>query len=357
MANDQAPAALYRRYRPGRFDALIGQEAPAAALTGALTGGRVSHAYLFSGPRGTGKTSTARILAKALNCTSPDGIEPCGTCPSCEAIATGTSLDVVELDAASNSGVDAVKNLIRSASLGAVGNRRVFIVDEVHMLTSQAAAALLKSIEEPPAHVIWVLATTDAHKLLATIKSRTQHLEFRLVAPAVLDAHLRSVAADAGLEATDTMIAAAVAKAGGSVRDALSALDGIVASGADTQAFSVEKLLVALESGEVPDVLKAVAEGTYAGVAARQLAEELIAGLRELFLVQMGAAHLVTTPEWPGRSDLAMRYGPKRTVAAMEAVGDAVIAMRDAWDSRVQLEVALARCCFKAAPTKAAPAA
>ena len=173
--------SLYRRYRPQRFADVRGQDHATRALRNSVRDGRVAHAYLFSGPRGTGKTSTARILAKALNCAAPQDGEPCGTCDSCVQIAAGASLDVHELDAASNNGVEAMRELVARTALGTPGRWKVYIVDEVHMLSAAASNALLKTLEEPPGHVVFVLATTDPQKVLSTIRSRTQHFEFRLL--------------------------------------------------------------------------------------------------------------------------------------------------------------------------------
>src|SRR5437763_15433748 len=192
--------SLYRRYRPQTFGDVVGQGHVTTTLQNALAEGRVAHACLFSGPRGTGKTSTARILAKALNCAAPVDGEPCGVCGSCVEVAAGTSLDVHELDAASNNGVEAMRELVARAALGTPGRWKIYIVDEVHMLSAAASNALLKTLEEPPAHVVFVLATTDPHKVLPTIRSRTQHFEFRLLPPDLLVEHLTWVAADAGLD-------------------------------------------------------------------------------------------------------------------------------------------------------------
>src|SRR3954466_14049069 len=192
--------SLYRRYRPRRFAEIRGQDHIVTALRNAVREGRVGHAYLFSGPRGTGKTSTARILAKVLNCASPDDGEPCGVCESCIEVTAGTSLDVHELDAASNNGVDAMRELVARAALGTPGRWKVYIVDEVHMLSAAASNALLKTLEEPPGHVVFVLAPPEPQKVLRTITSRTQHFEFRLLSLEVLTQHLKWVAADAGLD-------------------------------------------------------------------------------------------------------------------------------------------------------------
>jgi DNA polymerase III subunit gamma/tau len=211
--------SLYRRYRPQRFAELQGQEHVANALRNAVRDERVLHAYLFSGPRGTGKTSSARILAKALNCTNLQSGEPCCECESCIQVVNGSSMDVIELDAASNNGVDAMRELVSRAALGTSGRRKVYIVDEVHMLSTAAANALLKTLEEPPDHVVFVLATTDPQKVLPTIISRTQHFEFRLAALDTLTHHLQSVAADAGIELDDATITQVARKGNGSFRE------------------------------------------------------------------------------------------------------------------------------------------
>ena len=223
--------SLYRRFRPGRFDELRGQDHVVRALRSAVRDDRVSHAYLFSGPRGTGKTSSARILAKALNCEAPVDGEPCDVCTSCVEITQGSSLNVHELDAASNNGVDAMRDLVAHASLGTPGRWKVYIVDEVHMLSPSAANALLKTLEEPPSHVVFVLATTDPQKVSPTIRSRTQHLEFRLLGAETLHNLLESVNEEAGLHVDEEALEAAVRRGRGSARDALSALDQVVASG------------------------------------------------------------------------------------------------------------------------------
>ena len=242
--------SLYRRYRPHRFSDVRGQEHVIRALRNAVREDRVGHAYLFSGPRGTGKTSTARILAKALNCESLQDGEPCGVCESCLAIDAGTSYDVQELDAASNNGVNDVRELIGRVSLGSPGRTKVYILDEVHMLTAQASAALLKTLEEPPPHVVFVLATTDPQKVLPTIRSRTQHFDFHLLSVEELTEHVAWVIHDAELGLPDDVIEHVVRQGAGSARDTLSALDQVAAAGG------------VLESAQpVDDLLEAVAAG------------------------------------------------------------------------------------------------
>ena len=238
MAEDVPPStesqpyqALYRRYRPRRFADVRGQEPVSRALLNAVREDRVAHAYLFSGPRGTGKTSTARILAMALNCEAPVGGEPDGTCASCTAIRAGSSMDVFELDAASNRKLDEMRDLLSRVALGTPGRWKVYIIDEVHQLTSDAASALLKTLEEPPSHVVFVLATTDPQKVLPTIQSWTQHFEFRLLDGDLLTDLLSGINQDAGLGLTPEAVELAVRRGRGSARDAESALEQLAAAG------------------------------------------------------------------------------------------------------------------------------
>jgi DNA polymerase-3 subunit gamma/tau len=337
--------SLYRRYRPQRFDEVRGQDHVTRALRNAVREGKVSHAYLFSGPRGTGKTSTARILAKALNCTTPTGGEPCGTCESCVSVQQGYSLDVHELDAASNNGVDAMKDLVSRAALGTPGRWKVYIVDEVHMLTTAASNALLKTLEEPPGHVVFVLATTDPQKVLPTIRSRTQHYEFRLLSGDVLAALLRDVNVDADLGVAPEAIDLVVRRGRGSARDALSVLDQVAAAGSvDDEVSSSEDLTEALCDRDAGRALVAVAEGCAAGRDPRRLAEDLIEHLRNAFLATM-APSLVDLPDEAKErvADQARRLGPAGLVRAMEEVGQAIADMKEALDARICLEVALVR--------------
>jgi DNA polymerase-3 subunit gamma/tau len=337
--------SLYRRFRPGTFAELRGQDHVVRALRTAVATDRVAHAYLFSGPRGTGKTTSARLLAKALNCEHPRDGEPCGTCRSCVDITRGTSLDVTELDAASNNGVDAIRDLVNHAALGTPGRWKVYIVDEVHMLSAAAANALLKTVEEPPPHVVFVLATTDPQKVPATLRSRTQHLEFRLMSGEVLHGLLSDIRATAGLDVTDDALDAAVRRGHGSARDALSALDQVVASGeADDVRPSLDALLEAVCDERATDVLTALAVLHAAGWSAPQLATEACTELRQAFLLQL--APDVAEAAGADRKrlrGLGERLGLPRTVRGLETLGKAMVDMRDAPDPSVVLEIALVR--------------
>ena len=218
--------ALYRQWRPQNFDSLIGQQAIKTALTNALSTGRIAHAYLFTGPRGTGKTSTARILAKALNCEQGPTPTPCDHCDNCQRITAGTSMDVIEIDAASNRGIDEIKTLRDQLAFAPVNSRyKVYIIDEVHMLTTEAFNALLKSLEEPPEHVVFILATTDPHKVPATIHSRCQRFDFRRVTVEDIIEHLAMVAQASNIAIDQEALRLIAIQAEGGMRDALSLLD------------------------------------------------------------------------------------------------------------------------------------
>jgi DNA polymerase-3 subunit gamma/tau len=337
--------SLYRRYRPRRFAELRGQEHVVRALRNAVAEDRVGHAYLFSGPRGTGKTTSARILAKALNCAAPVAGEPCCECDSCLAVEAGTSFDVHELDAASNRGIDDIRQLIEKANLGTPGRTKVYILDEVHMLTKEANAALLKTLEEPPAHVVFVLATTDPQKVPDTIRSRSQHLEFHLLPADVLEQHVRWVISDAALDVPDEAVEAVVQLGKGSARDTLSALDQVVAAGGVVpDSEPLDELVEALIAGDTARALAAVAAAVQSGRDARTLTEHLVAHLRDAFLSLM-APELVQLPDRIAVrvADQARRLGPAATVRAMEVLGETLVDIRHAPDTRLLLDVALVR--------------
>jgi len=345
VANGEPFVSLYRRFRPSRLSEIRGQPHVVQALRGAVVEGRVAHAYLFSGPRGTGKTSAARVLAKALNCADARDGEPCGVCASCVAIAQGTSMDVRELDAASNNGVDAMRDLVSHAALATPGQWKLYIVDEVHMLSTAAANALLKTLEEPPAHVVFVLATTDPQKVPMTVRSRTQHYEFRLLGAETLTELLSWVRDQAGLDLDDEALALAVRRGRGSARDALSALDQLVSSGsADGVRPELAEVVDALCDEDAGRTLVAVASLVETGWSPQQLASEVVDDLRQAFLLSL-APELASASghERDRLVSQAERLGLARLVRAMEALGLAQVDMREAPDARVVLEVTLVR--------------
>jgi DNA polymerase-3 subunit gamma/tau len=353
--------SLYRKYRPQRFSDLVGQEHVATALRNAVRDHRVSHAYLFSGPRGTGKTTTARILAKALNCTNlgADG-DPCGVCASCVAIADGTSLDVIEVDAASRSRVEEMRDLLeRVAYLSAGGAKKVYILDEVHMLSASAEAALLKTLEESPEHVVFVLATTDPLKVAPTIRSRTQHYEFTLYSAEQIQGHLAYVCAQEGVAADPEALGIIARAAGGSMRDSLSLLDQAIAHG-ELEVEAVARLLGGSAFSGRVTVLQSVVDDDVAGALVglsellehghepRRLAEDLLVTARDAFLLVAASGRVrVDAPddELARLRALGDEAGPARLVRVIETLGQAVVDMRgaDAADPRLVLEVALVR--------------
>lgn len=346
-----ATQSLYRRYRPRRFAELKGQDHVVRALRTSVAEGREGQAYLFSGPRGTGKTTSARILAKVLNCENPQDGEPCCECESCLSVERGTSYDVHELDAASNNGVEAMRDLIEKASLGTPGRHKVYILDEVHMLTKGAEAALLKTLEEPPSHVVFVLATTDPQKMSDTIRSRTQHLQFHLLPADTLNEHVKWVASDAGLEVTDEAIEQVLAQGGGSARDTLSALELVAnAGGGASEVISLDEFAEAMIEHEPGRALTMAAHAISRGRDPRTLTEELIGFLRNGFLSLM-APELVQLPSQrlEALTDLARRVGPAGLVRGIEQLGAALTDMRHAPDPRVLLDVAIVQLTSEAA--------
>jgi DNA polymerase-3 subunit gamma/tau len=361
--------SLYRKYRPQRFSELVGQEHVTTALRNAVRDGRVGHAYLFSGPRGTGKTTTARLLAKALNCTNRgDDGDPCGVCESCVAIAEGSSLDVIEVDAASKSRVEEMRDLLeRVAYLSAGGAKKVYILDEVHMLSASAEAALLKTLEESPEHVVFVLATTDPLKVAPTIRSRTQHYEFTLYTIDELVGHLADVCAKEGVDA-DPEALAVIARAGaGSMRDALSLLDQAIAHGhVDVEqvnalfggtAFAGRlAVLRAVAEEDVAGALVALGELLDAGQEPRRLTEDLLATVRDAFLLTSARGRVrVDLPDDDQQAlgGLGEQVGAQMLVRTLETLGQAVVDMRgtDAADPRLVLEIALVRLARREAGT------
>ncbi|MEY2450672.1 MAG: polymerase subunit gamma/tau [Acidimicrobiaceae bacterium] len=337
--------SLYRRFRPRRFADIKGQDHIVTALQNSVRDNRVGHAYLFSGPRGTGKTTSARVLAKVLNCASPVDGEPDLECESCLSIEAGTSFDVHELDAASNNKVDDIRDLIERVAFATPGRTKLYILDEVHMLTASASAALLKTLEEPPPGVVFVLATTDPQKVIPTIRSRTQHFEFHLLPAGPLEEYVRHVVDEAGLDVTPDAIDHAVRAGNGSARDALSALEQVVAAGGVAEReISVDELIEGLIERDTGRVLVAVADAVNVGRDPRLLGQQLVIRLRDVFLGAMKAPldHLADADR--ERVDqLVERFDRPFITRCIEVLGDALATMVDAVDQRIVLEAALVR--------------
>src|SRR4051812_40409696 len=293
---------LARRYRSGTFDEVVGQEHVAQTLKKAIESGRIAHAYLFNGTRGVGKTSMARIMAKALNCHNSDGptTEPCGECHSCIAIARGDDMDVIEIDAASNTGVDNVRDIIENSQYRPAHSRfKVYIIDEVHMLSKSAFNALLKLLEEPPSHVKFILATTEPEKVLPTILSRCQRYDFRNIPTREIAAHLKSICKQEKIKADDDALLM-VAKAGaGSMRDSLSLLDRLLSIGEKNltielieqtlgmpRAQAIFDLAQAAGEGDVKQALERAAALIARGLSPDTLVASLIDHLRNLLILR-----------------------------------------------------------------------
>jgi len=291
--------ALYREWRPQSFREIVGQEHVTRTLQNALVSGRVGHAYLFCGPRGTGKTTTAKVLAKALNCRSRESAEPCNACANCREITAGNSLDVIEIDAASHRGIDEIRDLREKVRFApTTGSYRVYIVDEVHMLTSEAFNALLKTLEEPPAHAVFVLATTEPHKVPLTILSRCQRFDFHRIGVPHLLARLKEVCRGADLAADDDALYLIARAAEGGLRDALSILDQVAAFGekrvtaedihqilGTVRAEMLDEVVAALASSDAAKALRLVGSLVEQGKDLRLFVRELLAHLRNLLLL------------------------------------------------------------------------
>lgn len=353
--------ALYRKYRPATFEDVVGQSHVTATLAREVAEGRVAHAYLFTGPRGTGKTTTARILAKALNCANvgADG-SPDATCESCVAIAEGSSFDVMELDAASHNSVEDIRELRNRVSTmaSAEGSRRVYILDEAHMLSNAAGNALLKTLEEPPEMVHFVLATTEPYKLLDTIRSRSQRFDFHPVATEVLAAHLTKIADLENYKADMGALLQISRHAMGSVRDSLSLLEQVAALGEGTidpqgvrRALglagldAMERLGAAIAARDARAGLELVAELTSDGVDLRRFIGEAVGFFRGVFLAHYApnVAEIADEPPdmleaWQNASS---EMSPADVLRALDALGEALIKLREGREERLMTEMAM----------------
>ncbi|MGH2747154.1 MAG: DNA polymerase III subunit gamma/tau [Actinomycetota bacterium] len=353
--------SLYRKYRPQTFDEILGQEHVSRTLANAISEDRVAHAYLFTGPRGTGKTSTARILAKALNCEQGPTPNPCGKCPSCVAITEGSSLDVIEMDAASHSKVDETREILSGVPLATAGSRKkVYVIDEVHMLSTGSFNALLKTLEEPPGHVIFVLATTESHKVLPTIVSRTQRFDFRRVPTDAIEGNLAEIAKLENIDVEPEALALVARHADGSVRDAQSILDQLASIGGHASVTDVERLFGgrsedalfvlfgAIADGDVATVFTTVNSLVSQGEDVRQLALAALGHARSLMLLKAApdaSGFLDVSDEDRTRlSDQSMRFAGGTLLRVLDLIGNASAEMKNAPNHRLLLEVALVRC-------------
>ena len=349
---------LARRYRPQRFSEVVGQSHVVRTLANALKQGRLSHALLFSGIKGTGKTTVARIIAKALNCENLiDGYEPCNECKNCVEINKGIFVDVIEIDAASNRGIDQIREIIDNLKFApAKGKAKVYIIDEAHMLTKEASNALLKSLEEPPSHVYFILATTEPNKLLPTILSRCQRYDFRRLDFALLIKHLKEVCKKENYEIEDEALKLIAREAQGSLRDALSLLDQAMAYGTKTkedvisafgwhEAILVEQLAQGLLERNLQKLLALSQEIYNQGVDLVYLMEKLVEFFRELFILKAFPKDAMHQIDSSGMRELVMEYELEEIFLILQSLLRDLEVLRRSSYPQLQFEIALVRIC------------
>ncbi len=350
--------ALYRKYRPKGWAEVIGQEHIVQTLKNAIAADRVGHAYLFAGPRGTGKTTLARLLAKAVNCLAEDLKErPCNQCANCMAVNENRFLDLIEIDAASNTSVDDVRDLRDKINFSpSQGKYKIYIIDEVHMLSTAAFNALLKTLEEPPPHAIFVLATTEIHKIPATVLSRCQRHEFRRVPVDEIIGQLKTIAKAENIQADDEALSVIARQAGGGLRDAISLLDQLASTGSKITLQLTQSVLGTATSQTVLDIvasiherqpaagLNAIHNALDSGADPRSLARQIVDYLRGLMLVQLGNGDQVeTTRDIKERMTADSRaFSTSDVLRMMKAFNSSAVEARGGWQPSLSLELALA---------------
>jgi len=350
--------ALYRKWRPRTFDEVVGQEHIVRTLRNAVTSGRIHHAYLFAGPRGTGKTTTARLLAKAVNCDAPEGERPCNECPICRALNEGRLLDLIEIDAASNTGVDDVREIRERVSFRPSQARyKVYVIDEVHMLSNAAFNALLKTLEEPPPHAIFILATTEAHKVPPTVISRCQRFDFRRVPLQAIVSRLQWMTEQEGIVADTDALALVARQATGSMRDAESLLDQLASydngriTAEEVRAAlgigaseSVMRLIDALTAGDLAAGLSVISGTIDEGVDPRRFAGQVVEHLRALLFLRLEArveTSYVSEEDRPHLKIQAERFSLARLARMVRLFSGAVTEPAGGWQPQLLLEMAL----------------
>ena len=368
-----ATQVFYRKWRPSSFSQLVGQDHVSSTLRQSLIQGRVSHSYLFCGPRGSGKTTTARIIAKAVNCLDLQDGNPCDACANCRSINGGQFMDIIELDAASNRGIDEIRDIREKVNFApAQGQRKVYIIDEAHMLTDAASNAFLKTLEEPPPHVIFVLCTTEVHKILPTIISRCQRFDFRRIGSELIYGRLTDITEAEGVNVDPEAIRLVARHSGGSLRDAENLLEQLVVSAADGVTLKQVEELLGLDNGEsslelvkyllmgnTSAALTAVNRAAWGGTDLRQLHKQTIELLRAVMHLQWGSEDAVDLSEdvTAQLKELVGNLPAWRIVRALKTWGD--VNMRYDAPSTLPLELAVVEICEDTAPpaAQAAPAA